>query len=551
MYPLIKIFSFTVLAQLAIPFKPISPIDTTLSGESVDAYWEILEEGYEYKFELLYQGPNTHRCFGILMSLPWITENTRHIPLSESKNYCWRLKYRKVGELEYSISDAYRFSFTYITEEDTKIEEDNSTEGNTDEIIDQNEETLPEEPVNITTPDIQKEDINNQEEPPKETSKEKAETVGEKPKVYPKKEIEDKRNEDVLGTQIENKKEPDKTDTSYKDESLCRITYNKRTKEYSTENCNPNSPVINTVSRYKIDEDYDYVLVKGEIIKEFKAEIIILDCMKFSVFKPSTWFKCREIETKKDILIRPIYSPSVHIKGKRSTISAFDTNNSSFIVKVFSEKLNNEKISLSFDIYFYINIDDTWLDLRYTTSKSLTYTNNPYSNGNKYFDYVFKKIIGVTQWHGYTEYASPHTGIDFGAVKKKIFSPADGIIYAVGWDNYNGECNSGGRYLKIKHNNGMYTVYMHLDSYTKENGSTWSTGEVIKKGQQVGISGNTGSYNCQSLGYHLHYELRNTSKQSSHTDPVPYTDIDWNLIPTINWQSYPKRLTGDNPHPNF
>ena len=92
---------------------------------------------------------------------------------------------------------------------------------------------------------------------------------------------------------------------------------------------------------------------------------------------------------------------------------------------------------------------------------------------------------------------------------------------------------------------------MHLDSYINERGNTWNVGNNIKKGQQVGISCNTGAYNCQPLGYHLHYELRKNSKQSSHTDPVPYTDINWDLIPTLNWQTFSGRLSGDNPHPNF
>ncbi len=544
MHTLINIFSFVILAQLDIPFKPVFPIDTTVTGESVNISWEILKEGYEYKPELLYQSSNTHRCFSERMSLPWITGNTRNIPLSLTENYCWRLKYRKIGEIEYTISDVYRFSFIYMTGEDIK-ENDSAEDNNVDENIILEKEPSPEESVSII--DTQKENIDNQEN----SSEEEFKTVKEKPETYIKKNSKSKKDDNVMGVQTKDEKKPDKINATDINKSLCKITYDKRTEKYSTKNCNPDFPKINTVSRYEIDEDYDYVLVKGEITKEFKAELTILDCGKFSILKPTTWFKCSETKIKKDILIHPIYSPYVHIQGKKSTISAFNTDNSSLFVKIFSEKLNNEKVSLSFDIYFYINIDNTWLDFKYAKSEDLTYINNSSNHENKYFNYMFKKITGVTQWHGYTEYTSPHTGIDFGAVKKEIFSPADGIIYATGWDNYNGECNSGGKYIKIKHKNGMYTVYMHLDSYTKENGSTWNTGDVIKKGQQIGISGNTGSYNCQSLGYHLHYELRNTSNQNSHIDPVPYTNIDWDLIPTINWMSYPGRLTGDNPHPNF
>jgi alpha-acetolactate decarboxylase len=31
-------------------------------------------------------------------------------------------------------------------------------------------------------------------------------------------------------------------------------------------------------------------------------------------------------------------------------------------------------------------------------------------------------------------------------------------------------------------------------------------GDSVKKGQVIGISGNSGMKNCQPLGYHLHFE---------------------------------------------
>jgi len=33
-------------------------------------------------------------------------------------------------------------------------------------------------------------------------------------------------------------------------------------------------------------------------------------------------------------------------------------------------------------------------------------------------------------------------------------------------------------------------------------------GDSVKKGQIIGISGNSGMKNCQPLGYHLHFETR-------------------------------------------
>ena len=67
----------------------------------------------------------------------------------------------------------------------------------------------------------------------------------------------------------------------------------------------------------------------------------------------------------------------------------------------------------------------------------------------------------------------------------------------------------------------------------------------------MGLTGNTGKWNCQNLGYHLHFETRKERISSSHVNPVQYINADWNQVPTLNYKTYPGRLTGENPHPNF
>ena len=55
-----------------------------------------------------------------------------------------------------------------------------------------------------------------------------------------------------------------------------------------------------------------------------------------------------------------------------------------------------------------------------------------------------------------------------------------------------------GKYLVIRHNNGLETIYGHM--------SDWLVGEnqVVKAGQPIGLGGNTG----RSTGSHLHFETR-------------------------------------------
>jgi len=164
---------------------------------------------------------------------------------------------------------------------------------------------------------------------------------------------------------------------------------------------------------------------------------------------------------------------------------------------------------------------------------------------SKPFSFPFKEYIGVTQWHGNTAFQKPHTGIDFGAIQKEILAIGDGEVIGKGWDSYNGKCLSGGNYLLVKHSNGMHSSYFHLQSTYVD------VGKNVKKGDVLGISGNTGSWNCQPLAYHLHFETRLGRSQSTHVNPVDYIATDWSKVLTLNAKSNSGRLSGDNPHPTF
>jgi len=86
-----------------------------------------------------------------------------------------------------------------------------------------------------------------------------------------------------------------------------------------------------------------------------------------------------------------------------------------------------------------------------------------------------------------------HNGLDIRMnVGTKVYSSADGrIIYA-------GEREGYGNMVVVQHKNNYITVYAHLNDILKDTGTT------VKKGELIGLSGETGSV----TGPHLHYEIR-------------------------------------------
>ena len=128
-----------------------------------------------------------------------------------------------------------------------------------------------------------------------------------------------------------------------------------------------------------------------------------------------------------------------------------------------------------------------------------------------------------------------HDGIDLVGYKNAlayILAHSDGEVVDVRKD-YNKTDKSGssyGNYVKIKHDNGYYTLYAHM----KYNSVTVSKGDRVSKGQIIGYMGNTG----HSCGAHLHFEVRSDS--STRIDPTPYIDADLPkpITPSISLTRY-------------
>lgn len=113
----------------------------------------------------------------------------------------------------------------------------------------------------------------------------------------------------------------------------------------------------------------------------------------------------------------------------------------------------------------------------------------------------------ITQYFGNTAFASKnaqvyngkgHNGIDIAAsVGTPVQSSLTGTVIDIGDTDVACPGSSYGKYVLIKHNNGLTTLYAHLSVIRTSIGASVVTGQVI------GLSGNTG----YSTGPHLHFTV--------------------------------------------
>lgn len=98
---------------------------------------------------------------------------------------------------------------------------------------------------------------------------------------------------------------------------------------------------------------------------------------------------------------------------------------------------------------------------------------------------------------------------------------SDGVVVACRNNCTGFESGSYGNYVKLKHDDGYYTLYAHMAYNTVR----VKVGNKVKRGQILGYMGNTG----YSFGGHLHFEVRN--KLDERIDPTSYLDKD---LPNID-----------------
>ncbi|MFE5399556.1 M23 family metallopeptidase [Streptomyces sp. NPDC056568] len=109
-------------------------------------------------------------------------------------------------------------------------------------------------------------------------------------------------------------------------------------------------------------------------------------------------------------------------------------------------------------------------------------------------------------------WASKHSGQDFAVpIGTNVVATHGGTVVKAG-GNGAGDGPAYGNAVVIKHGNGTYSQYAHLSKVNVK------PGQIVKTGQSIAKSGNTGN----SSGPHLHFEIRTTPNYGSAVDPVAF-----------------------------
>lgn len=116
---------------------------------------------------------------------------------------------------------------------------------------------------------------------------------------------------------------------------------------------------------------------------------------------------------------------------------------------------------------------------------------------------VFKNIYCITQYFGNTAFAQSgayngqgHNGVDFGAPEgTRVVAALFGTVAGTGNTDVQAGCYSYGKWVLVRHTNGLATVYAHLSVISVSQGETVATGSLL------GYSGKTG----YATGPHLHF----------------------------------------------
>lgn len=105
----------------------------------------------------------------------------------------------------------------------------------------------------------------------------------------------------------------------------------------------------------------------------------------------------------------------------------------------------------------------------------------------------------------------PHYGVDYGApVGTRVYATADGVVTSAGWSG------ASGRMIRIRHNKGYETMYLHLRRFA----SGIKRGARITSGQYIAQVGASGAVSGPHLDYRIKHHGKYINPLAARFEPV-------------------------------
>jgi murein DD-endopeptidase MepM/ murein hydrolase activator NlpD len=203
-----------------------------------------------------------------------------------------------------------------------------------------------------------------------------------------------------------------------------------------------------------------------------------------------------------------------------SSLAAFDASEPSEAPTVAAQTTTNEAVPPAPDVTEQYPIPlqhGTPLDELYP---SLVDWTHPVTGTERLLNEYSTGGFGAERGGGtHHECGQGHCGVDLGGPRgRPIVAVADGVIVHVERSEL-GRDGRSGRYVRIEHDDGTITAYMHMDSII----DGLQVGDHVDGGQQIGTLGATAVY---SAAPHLHFSLEIPNVPGTHGDNVNTQYVD-------------------------
>jgi murein DD-endopeptidase MepM/ murein hydrolase activator NlpD len=248
---------------------------------------------------------------------------------------------------------------------------------------------------------------------------------------------------------------------------------------------------INNTSSIEVRKSKNKFIVKENILKLYKKEVVVKSVIKNNLYNSATQSGIEpniiiefarifgfEVDFQRDIR-KGDWFELLYEKFEDDNERVRDTGK----IIYASMFVNGEEINL---YHFKDKNSDDFFNIKgQSITKSLMKT--PINGARLSSSFGMRKhpILGYNKMHRGTDFAAPSG--------TPIMASGSGTITRARW------CGGGGNCVKIKHNSTYETIYAHMKSFAKG----IKEGRKVKQGQIIGYVGSTG----MSTGPHLHYEV--------------------------------------------